>query len=216
MLLVFDLDGTLIDSIRDLTEASNELSAAYGGPRHDQAAVTRMVGEGARVLVDRVLAPVGGLSAHPDAFDRYVHIYDRHLVTHTGPYPGLADTLSVLGQSHVLAVLTNKPRASTERLLSFTGLDRFFRDVVCGDGPFPRKPDPAGLGWLMEQNASSPRRTMLIGDSDVDLETARAAGVRLCLARYGFGFARVTPASIGPDDIVIDQPADLLDHLSSP
>ncbi|MCX6550029.1 MAG: HAD hydrolase-like protein [Acidobacteria bacterium] len=215
MLLVFDLDGTLVDSIHDLAEAASDVSEAYGGRRLDDEAVARMVGDGAAVLVERVMARAGHDPAPPGALARFLEFYDRRMFDNTRPYPGMLDTLHALADTHVLALLTNKPEESARRILAHTGIDGFFPHQVFGDGDLTRKPSPDGLRWIMARNGASPERTLLIGDSDVDLQTARATGVRLCVARYGFGFIRVDPATLRDDDLHIDQPSDLVTILSS-
>jgi len=214
VLLVFDFDGTLVDSIRDLAEAASELSALYGGGPLDSRAVTLMVGEGAHTLVERILEQAGVDEARPEALGRFLEIYDRRMLDHTVPYAGMLETLAMVSRDHQLAMLTNKPEQATRRIMIYTGLDRFFDDCVFGDGPLPRKPDPAGLRWLVDRHGTSARETWLIGDSDVDMATARAAGVQLCLARYGFGFDRVDTGTLQDGDIIIDRPEDLLTAIS--
>jgi len=213
VLLVFDFDGTVADSIHDLAESASELSEIYGGRRLDDRTVTLMVGEGAHTLVERILATAGVVGSQPDALSRFLEIYDRRMLDHTVSYPGMIETLTTVSRSHHLAMLTNKPEQATRRIMSHTGLDAFFRECVFGDGPLPRKPDPQGLRWLMDRCGVPAGETWLVGDSDVDLMTARAAGVQLCVARYGFGFDRIDPSTLRDDDIVIDQPADLLTAL---
>ena len=210
MLLVFDLDGTLVDSIHDLAEAASDLSEAHGGARFDDESVCRMVGEGASVLVDRVMARAGHAAAPPGALDAFLRFYDQRMFDTTRAYPGVAETLRALADSHAMALLTNKPEDSARKVIAHCGLDGFFAHMVFGDGEFPRKPDPAGLRWLMKKHRASAARTVLVGDSEVDLATARAGGVRICLARYGFGFIRVDPASLRGDEAFLDQPQDLL------
>jgi phosphoglycolate phosphatase len=213
VLLVFDFDGTLADSIHDLAESASDLSQEYGGRRLDDRMVTLMVGEGARTLVERILAKTGVEGPQPDALSRFLEIYDRRMLDHTTPYPGTIETLTTLGRLHHLAMLTNKPERATRRIMSHTGLDVFFHDCVFGDGPLPRKPDPRGIRWLMERHGVSAAETWLVGDSDVDLLTARTAGVQLCVARYGFGFDRIDPTTLRGDDVIIDRPDELLTAL---
>jgi len=213
VLLVFDLDGTLVDSIHDLAEAASDLSERHGGARFDDAAVCRMVGEGAAVLVERVMARAGHAEPPPGALKQFHDLYDRRMFETTRAYPGVADTLRALADRHAMALLTNKPEDSARKVLAHCGLDGFFAHMVFGDGEFGRKPDPAGLRWLMKRHRASAKRTILIGDSEVDLATARAGGVRICLARYGFGFIRVDPASLAGGEWCIDQPLDLLGLL---
>lgn len=213
MLLVFDLDGTLVDSIHDLAAAASDLSEAWGGARFDDEAVCRMVGEGAAVLVERVMARAGHTEPPPGVLEQFLDLYNQRMYDTTRAYPGVADTLRALADTHAMALLTNKPEDSARKVLTHCGLDGFFAHMIFGDGEFGRKPDPAGLRWLMKRHRASAKRTILVGDSEVDLATARAGGVRVCLARYGFGFIRVDPATLGPDDWYLDQPQDLLGLL---
>jgi phosphoglycolate phosphatase len=186
-LIAFDLDGTLIDSRRDLADSANELLESYGASPLPMDAIVAMVGEGARVLVRRVLQ-ASGLSALPDgALERFLEIYDRRLVVHTRPYPGIVDALHAVAPRARLAVLTNKPQRHTDRLMDALGLTGLFAGgIIGGDTALGRKPDPAGLVSLMTAAGTAPADTLMVGDSAVDLETARRAGTRVCLALYGF------------------------------
>ena len=213
MLIVFDLDGTLVDSIHDLAEAASDLSVKYGGARLEEGDVALMIGDGAQVLVERVLARAGRSADEPGALAEFLARYDARMFDTTRAYPGVLDTLRALADRHAMALLTNKPEDSARKVLAHTGLDGFFTHAVFGDGEFPRKPDPEGLRWLMKRHRASARRTILVGDSEVDLATARAGGVRVCLARYGFGFIRVHSASLQGDEWYLDQPQDLLAFL---
>jgi len=186
-MIVFDLDGTLIDSARDLAEAASDLVQEYGGPALTEAAVVSMIGEGAAVLVSRALT-YGGLDpAMPGALERFLDIYDRRLLNHTVPYEGMHEVLALLMARGPLAVLTNKPLAPTEAVLRQLGLRGFFSAIRGGDGPHPRKPDPTALSALMA-SASGP--TLMVGDSPVDAQTAAAAGCPFILAAYGFGVGK--------------------------
>ena len=210
-LIVFDLDGTLVDSRRDIAESANRLLVACGAWPLDQHAIGRMVGDGAAALVARAFA-AAGVPQPPDALDRFLAIYDGRLLTYTRPYAGIPDVLSELGTRASLAVLTNKPLAATRRILDGLDLARHFPvdAVVGGDGPFPRKPDPAGLQHLTARVGASAAGTVLVGDSAIDWRTARNAATNICLARYGFGFDGVPAVELGPETLVVDQPADLV------
>ncbi|HET9369629.1 MAG TPA: HAD-IA family hydrolase [Vicinamibacterales bacterium] len=189
-LIVFDLDGTLIDSRLDIAESANEVVESYGGAALPIDRVSTMIGEGAQILVERALEAGGLDPAEPEALARFKRIYDRRLLLHTKPYEGIPDALARLTTRATLAVLTNKPEAPTYRLLHVFELDRRFAWVVGGDGAHPRKPDPAGLRYLIETAGSSAERTLYVGDSMIDVETARRAGVDLLVAKYGFGELR--------------------------
>jgi phosphoglycolate phosphatase len=204
-LIVFDLDGTLVDSRRDLAESANTLLAEYGCAALPEDAVGRMVGDGAAVLVTRAFAAAGSVPPS-EALTRFLAIYNSRLLTFTRTYPGIHDALAALGARALLAVLTNKPRYATCEILDALDLARHFPParVVGGDGPFPRKPDPAGLHHLIREAAATPDDTMMVGDSVIDWRTARAAGTHICLARYGFGFEGFPIGDLSPDDRLVD------------
>jgi len=186
-LIAFDLDGTLIDSRRDLADSANQLIEELGGEPLSEEQIGGMVGEGAALLVRRAIA-AAGLPENPGALERFLAIYDERLLNHTRAYDGVADVVrGARGRARV-SVLTNKPLAPTERVLAGLGLRGLFDEVIGGDGPYPRKPDPAGLNALMASAQASPDRTLLVGDSPIDLETAARAGAGCCLVSYGFGF----------------------------
>ena len=188
--VVFDLDGTLIDSRLDLAESTNEMLGTYGAPPLPVDRVAMMVGEGARKLVERALEAAGLDPAEPEALARFLDIYGRRLLVHTRPYDGIPGAITRLSGTHTLAVLTNKPGEPTRRLLDAFGLSPHFRRVVGGDSEYARKPDPAGLQAMMQEQGATASDTWFVGDSMIDVETARRAGVRLCVALYGFGQLR--------------------------
>jgi phosphoglycolate phosphatase len=210
-LYVFDLDGTLVDSRRDLADSANELLRQCGAAPRAEEEIGRMVGDGAAVLVARVFA-AAAIPQPPDALARYLAIYDERLLTHTRVYPGMIDVLDTLRTRAPLAILTNKPLASTRRVLAGLGLEPYFpaASVIGGDGPFARKPDAGGLRHLAEQADAPIASTLLVGDSMIDFRTARSAGARICLARYGFGFETIPVSERGAADRVIDSPNALL------
>ena len=204
-LIVFDLDGTLVDSRRDLAESANAVLAECGcGPLPEEE-IGRMVGDGARTLVARAFAGAA-CPPPPDALDRFLAVYNGRLLKWTRPYAYVPDTLEALSARAMLAVLTNKPLDAANRILAGLDLARFFPTsrVLGGDGPLPRKPDPAGLRCLVAAAGVEPLETILVGDSVIDWRTARAAGTRICLARYGFGFESVPAAELTPGELIVD------------
>jgi phosphoglycolate phosphatase len=210
-LIVFDLDGTLVDSRRDIADAANQLLVSYGAAPIPEEDIGRMVGDGAATLVLRALK-AAGIERPPDALERFLAIYDERLLNHTRPYEGVPQVLDALGLNAALAVLTNKPIAATQRILDGLALSRYFPSnaVIGGDGPFPRKPDPSALLYLAAQAVATPLETIMVGDSVIDWRTARAAGTRVCLAGYGFGFGSVPIHELTPRDRVIATPRELL------
>ena len=186
-LIVFDFDGTIIDSRRDLVDSTNEVLASYGAAAQPADDVAGMIGDGAKKLVERALTAAGLDPQEPEALDRFRRIYDRRLLDSTRPYDGMAEVLGRASRRARLALLSNKPEAPTRRLLAAFDLARHFSWVIGGDSGFERKPDPASLEFLMTAGGTTPASTLFVGDSAIDAETARRAGVRLCLVDFGFG-----------------------------
>lgn len=211
MLIVFDLDGTLIDTLEDLAAAVSLLVVEYGGSPIEPVRVARMVGEGAAVLVERAISSAGITVAPPGALERFTGLYAQVMFDHTAAYPGVPELLDRLAPCHDLALLTNKPAGPAEATLAYCGIAGHFACRVFGDGRLARKPDPEGLQWLMERHRASAGATLMVGDSLVDLETARGAGARVCLARYGFGFGGIPADALRGDELFADRALDLLD-----
>jgi phosphoglycolate phosphatase len=208
-LFVFDLDGTLIDSRRDLADSANDVVVSWGGRALAVEAVTRMVGEGARVLVARAFE-AAGLGAAPDtALAEFLSIYDRRLFNHTRPYDGAGDMLAWAAAHGPVAILTNKPLAPAERLAAHFGFSAHARRIVGGDGQWPRKPAPESLLALAAAEGVPPEATLMVGDSRIDFDTARHAGTRICLAKYGFGWEQFPIERLRGDEVFIDAPRDL-------
>jgi phosphoglycolate phosphatase len=208
-LVIFDLDGTLIDSRRDLADAINAMIAELGGEPLSLGAVTALVGEGAAVLVRRALTAAGLDASAPGALERFLAHYDDRLTVHTRPYDGIVASLEALRSDGLaLSVLTNKPGRPTREILERLELARFFSQVIGGDSPLGRKPDPAGLLSLAAQADVMPSATALVGDSPIDVKTARAAGAIVCLARYGFGLP-AGGVALQAGELAVDAPSAL-------
>jgi phosphoglycolate phosphatase len=216
-LIAFDLDGTVIDSRRDLTNSANELVQELGGSPLSETAVASMVGEGAALLVRRVLASAG-LPDRPGALARFLDIYDTRLLQHTVPYEGVVEALEAARTRARVTLLTNKPFRATTRILDGLGLTPLFDEVIGGDGPHPRKPDPTSLLAMMVRADAGHAGTLLVGDSAVDHETAVRAGVRCCLVKYGFGWRSLTDAQLAGAAWVVETAPELpavFDRLST-
>jgi len=206
-LLVFDLDGTLVDSSRDIAASVNAALArvAPGAAEIPLEAILSFVGEGARLLVERSLRHAGlGLSAD-ELLPLYLECYATRLLDTTRLYPGVAEALDALAGT-TLAVLTNKPGDLSRAILEGLGVaGRFAR--VCGAGDVPsRKPDPTGLLLLMAGARALPGETWMVGDSATDVDVARAAGVRVAGVTWGF---HPGPLRAAGADRLIDEPRDL-------
>jgi len=171
-----------------------------------------MVGEGAALLVRRALAAAGVKLDVERDLRRFLELYDERLLAHTTLYDGTREMLDSLAARAPLAVLTNKPQHHTDAILRGLEVLRYFRWVIGGDSAHGRKPDPAGLQYLMSVAHGERSETVMVGDSAIDLRTARAAGVRICLARYGFGF-RTTEGLLDGSETLFDDPRGLLSAL---
>jgi len=211
-LVVFDLDGTLIDSQRDLAESANRMLASYGAAPLPVEVVGGMVGDGAKILVERALAAAGLDPSEPGALGRFLDVYDEQLLVQTRPYPGVLDALEIAARLAPLGVLTNKPEGPTFRLLEALGFSPFIRWAIGGDSGYPRKPDPSGLQSIMATAGARPETTLFVGDSLVDVLTARGAGTHLCLARYGFGHLR-GPVRLREGEWALEDPQELAGTL---
>jgi phosphoglycolate phosphatase len=213
-LIVFDLDGTLIDSRRDLADSANDALIAFGAPPLAEEAIGRMVGDGAPILIARAFL-ASGVVQPAGALGSFLAAYDRRLLNHTRPYPGIVEVLDELESRASLGVLTNKPLDATRKILEGLDLARHFSPsrVIGGDGPFPRKPDPSGLLHLMRNDGVERDATVLVGDSLTDWKTAQSAAVPICLARYGFGWQGAPSDLPSANAWVVDRPAELLQYL---
>jgi phosphoglycolate phosphatase len=208
-LIAFDLDGTLIDSRRDLAQSANQLITELGGGELPEDAIGRMVGEGAGVLVGRAL-DAAGLGHRPAALARFLEIYDGRLLNHTRAYEGVVEAVDAARRYARVAVLTNKPLGPSERILAGLGLGGLFDEVIGGDGPFPRKPDPAALLALMDRAGATRGNTLLVGDSRIDHQTARRAATRCCLAAYGFGYESFPLDQLDGQEWIAAHPVELV------
>ncbi|HEX9307156.1 MAG TPA: HAD-IA family hydrolase [Anaeromyxobacter sp.] len=180
-LAVFDLDGTLVDSLDDLHASVNHALAAVGLAPRTRGEVHGFVGEGARVLLARAVAPHGELLE--PALAAWRPHYEAHCLDRTRAYPGIEALLA--GARRVLAVHTNKPGVMARKIVAGLGLLPRFAAVVGGDEA-PRKPDPTGLLEIMARMGAPPEETVFIGDSRHDVETAHAAGVEMVAVAWGF------------------------------
>jgi len=201
--VVFDLDGTLVDTAPDLTAALNVALAAVGRAAVDPAAVRHLVGHGARALIERGLALSGGGGA--DVVDRALRVFLDHYAAHIAdgslPYPGAAAALDALAAAGVtLAICTNKPVALSRALIAALGWTGRFAANLGGDSLAVRKPDAAHLLATIAAAGGRVAATVYVGDTAVDVAAARAANVRVIVA--GFGFGDQPAAELGGDAVI--------------
>lgn len=184
--LIFDLDGTLVDSETDLTLSVNAVRLQMGLEALPRSTISSFVGRGVVTLIERALGP----SASPDDVQKAVGLflayYRLHMLDHTVPYTGVRETLDGL-KGWKMAVLTNKPVRFSRDMIAGLGLAGHFSFIYGGDSFERKKPDPMGVAKLIEDMDVSAAQTMLVGDSDTDVLTARNAGVLACGVTYGIG-----------------------------
>jgi phosphoglycolate phosphatase len=211
-LVVFDLDGTLIDSARDLATAVNRAlqRIAPGTPALPDDVVRSFIGSGARVLIERSLARTGLRVPVGDVLPVFLEAYAGCLLDTTRLYPGVEEALERL-RDRRLAVLTNKPGDMSRAILAGLGVgDRFFR--IAGGGDFPgQKPDPAGLLRLAAEAGVDPADALMVGDSGIDVRTGRAAGMPTAGVTYGFDAASFRE---DPPDLLVDTLGELAHRLT--
>ena len=212
--LVFDLDGTLIDSRRDIATGLNRMRADLGLPPLSLDQVVTMVGEGAKVLVRRALADWDGEPTPErlkEALDRYLAYYEEVCLETTVAYPGVEDMLAELSSRYRMAVLSNKGERLSVEILEGLDLAWRFHTILGGDSLPTRKPNPAGLNAIADRFNLPVERLLLVGDSRIDNETARNAGCLFALVEWGFPR---TPGSEGLDaDLIVSTPDELIQEL---
>jgi phosphoglycolate phosphatase len=195
--IVFDLDGTLIHSAPDLLAAANVMLAGAGAAALDLPTLTGFIGNGVPVLVERIIAARDlDPARHPQLLEAFHLAYAAAPADLTEPYPGVVSALTTLrAQGHALGICTNKPEAPARRILDLLGLTPFFGVVVGGDTLAEKKPDPAPLRAAFAGLGAA--RGLYVGDSEVDAETALAAGLPFAL--YTGGYRKAPPEAIAHD-----------------
>jgi phosphoglycolate phosphatase len=185
-LLLFDLDGTLLDTRLDLVRSTNHVRAKFGLAPLGVSEIERLVGRGARILVERALGTERA-DVHDEGVRLFLEHYTEHCLDQTRPYPGMLDLLDALGALGArAAVVTNKPEALSRKILSGLDLLRHLVALVGGDTFPERKPHPRGVESVLARCEADRSRSLLVGDSPVDLATARAAGIAFCGVLWGF------------------------------
>ena len=205
-LLIFDLDGTLIDSRLDLIHTVNATLRHLGRPQLPGDVIATYVGDGAPMLVRRALGDPDDQQLVQNALDFFLAYYREHKLDHTHVYPGIHEALSAMqvaknGQPRKMAVLSNKPVIPSRAIVNALALGPFFSQVYGGNSFPTKKPDPLGARRLLEENACSPKEAIIVGDSSNDVLTGRNAG--LWTVGVSYGFAPQT-LELTPPDVQVD------------
>jgi phosphoglycolate phosphatase len=202
-LILFDLDGTLIDSVPDLSAAVDATLRNLGLPEAGESRVRTWVGNGAAMLIARVLAHAGVEDElQSTALDHFLEYYERHCAQETCLYPNVEETLSVLQRRSVaMGIVTNKPRRFVAPILEHLKIAAYFQYIIGGDDLPEKKPHPLPLIHCMQALDYSADDTLMVGDSVNDIQAAQAAGVPIIAVSYGYNHGRPVTAD-GPDRVI--------------
>jgi phosphoglycolate phosphatase len=203
-LIIFDLDGTLVDSGKDITNALNHAITPYGFKPLTVEDTIKMVGEGLTRLIEKILK-ANNVSVKNAALERFIEYYSEHLTDFTRPYPGVIKTLEMLGR-YKKAVISNKRESLSKKLLEQLGLIKFFDVVLGSDSAAEKKPSPAPVKKVLEILGIEPERAIIVGDSDFDIQAGKGAGLITVAVSYGFRDRE----SLTGADFLIDNMAQLL------
>jgi phosphoglycolate phosphatase len=207
--LIFDLDGTLIDSRLDLALSVNATLEYMGRTALPHPRIYGYVGKGAPRLIEQALGPGASSTECDEGLAFFLAYYRKHMLDNTVTYPGVREGLAAL-EGMTMAVLTNKPVRFSQAIVDGLGLSKYFRVVYGGNSFETKKPDPAGTNVLLREFAITPKEAMVVGDSEVDVQTARNAGTWACGVTYGLGADRLAEY---PPDLLIDSLEELAGHL---
>jgi phosphoglycolate phosphatase len=226
-LVIFDLDGTLIDSRLDLVHSVNAALRHIRRPELPDDVIASYVGDGAPVLIQRALGGEVDEALVRKGLEFFLSYYREHKLDHTTVYPGIAEALAAiknsnngtsrathlpgtqhLGTQRKLAVLSNKPVVPSRAIVEALGLGRFFSQIYGGNSFATKKPDPEGAQTLLQENGVSPEQTVIVGDSHVDVRTGRNAGLWTVGVHYGFAPHTLEDE---PADVSVDHPSELAD-----
>ncbi len=207
--VIFDLDGTLIDSQLDLVLSVNAMLEHMGREPHVHEKICSFIGNGAPMLVQRALGADATEADVEKGLAYFLEYYRAHMLDNTDVYPGVREALVQL-QQYPMAVLTNKPVHFSRAIVQGLNLSRYFRYVYGGNSFETKKPDPQGAQIMLRELQAAPHEAMMVGDSDVDIKTARNAGMHACGVTYGFG---TDSLRAHPPDLMLETLSDLPAHL---
>ncbi|HEX3661006.1 MAG TPA: HAD-IA family hydrolase [Acidobacteriaceae bacterium] len=215
-LIVFDLDGTLIDSRLDLTNSINAMLTEFGRPPLPEALIATYIGDGAGMLVRRALGDPDDETLVENALQHFLAHYREHKLDHTYVYPGVFESLEAMrvtaeGSPRRMAVLTNKPIGPSVAICDALGLSPYMFRIYGGNSFATKKPDPEGLDTLIREAEVSPQETLMVGDSSVDILTARRAGAWAIGCRFGLSSHTVDDI---PSDCLVDAASEWAEALA--
>ena len=214
-LLIFDLDGTLIDSRLDLVHSVNAMLRHFKRPELPGDVIASYVGDGAPMLIRRALGDPRDETFLKEALEYFLAYYRVHKLDHTHVYAGVKEMLAAVQQANgvarKMAVLSNKPVNPSRAIVEALGLAEFFLSVYGGNSFSTKKPDPEGAREILREANARPKGTLIVGDSDIDVLTGRNAGLWTCGVTYGFAPQTL---SLAPPDVAVDSPRELAELFS--
>lgn len=212
--LIFDLDGTLIDSRLDLVHSVDAMLRHFSRPELPDEVIASYVGDGAPMLVRRALGDPSDEGFLKEALEFFLGYYKVHKLDHTRVYDGVKEMLAAVrnsnGVARKMAVLSNKPVNPSRAIVEALGLGGFFVQVYGGNSFATKKPDPLGARTILQENGAHPEEALIVGDSSVDMVTGRNAGLWTCGVTYGFAPHTLCEA---PADVVVETPQELVEVL---
>ena len=195
--IIFDLDGTLIDSVDDLANSVNYTLGKLDLPLHTTEEIKSFVGDGVQKLIKRSLGQTH-MEKFDDAFAIFMKHYGTHCTDNTVLYPEVAETISFLAEKYSLAVLTNNSATFSHKILTALKIDSYFKEVLGGDSLPTKKPDPAGILYLADKWGLAPDQLVMVGDHATDIEVGQRAGCKTVFIEGGIGETR----GLKPDFVI--------------
>ena len=200
-LIFYDLDGTLVDTRKDIAGAVNHMLSQFGKPLLNEREISQFVGRGLHHLIKSCLKTEDEREIEKGSAIYRAH-YSKHMLDHSKLYPGVKRILDFFKNQKQI-VLTNKPNPFSQKLLEALGVAHYFEEIIAGNSSYPKKPDPGAILALIKKEKVSPKETLFIGDSPIDIETARRAGIEVAVVTHGFAEEDELKSAV-PDLIVKD------------
>lgn len=208
--IIFDLDGTIADTRKDIASAVNYVRKHFGLKQLTIDEVVRHVGSGVTRLIEKTI--YGDINASPDEIRKMIiKYYGDHLVEETVLYKGILDLLNKLFENYILAIATNKPLELADNSIRELGIKNYFKVITGPETTGEAKPDPEMISYIANRTGAKPKEILVVGDSPVDIEVARNFGCKACSVSWGYNDIQLLKES--KPDFIINSPAELLNYI---